>query len=128
MHGQALVLVVENNPDYLKLLDSHLKLLDLSCICAKEGIKALILAQTRQPNLIVLDIGLPDLNGLQVIYYLKRTSRTMRIPIIGMTSLISKEDESIRRAGADDCMTKPFNFYQLKAIVNRFLNPVTPYN
>ncbi|WP_017318852.1 response regulator [Mastigocladopsis repens] len=129
MYRQPLVLVVEQDLHYLELLNSHFKLLKLSCICAKQGIKALILSQTHQPDLILLDIALPDLNGLQVIHYLKRNPETTMIPIIGVTVLTSEQDgDSILLAGADDCITKPYNFPQLEAAIHCHLNRVHSYN
>jgi len=122
MSVQPFVLVVEQDLHYLELLNSHLKLLNVSCICAKEGIKALVLSQTHQPDLILLDIALPDLNGLQVIHYLKRNPETAMIPIIGMTTLTSEQEgNAILLAGADDCISKPYNFHELKAAIYRHL-------
>ena len=122
MDGQPLVLVVEQNLHNLELLNSRLKLLNLSCICAKQGVRALILAQTHQPDLILLDIMLPDLSGLQVIHYLKRNPETTRIPIIGVTTLTREQNgNSILLAGAEDCITKPYNFNQLEVVIRRHL-------
>lgn len=122
MDGKPLVLVVEQNLHNLELLNSHLKVLNLSCICAKQGVRALILAQTHQPDLILLDIMLPDLSGLQVIHYLKRNRETTRIPIIGVTTLTREQNgNSIILAGADDCITKPYNFNQLEVVIRRHL-------
>lgn len=129
MSMQPFVLVVEQEPQYLELLNSHLKLLNISCICAKQGIKALILAQTHQPDLILLDIALPDLSGLQVIHYLKRNPKTAMIPIIGVTTLTGEKDGNIIfMAGADDCITKPYNFHELEAAIYRHVSPVKSYN
>ena len=129
MSMQPFILVVEQEPQYLELLNSHLKLLNISCICAKQGIKALILAQTHQPDLILLDIALPDLSGLQIIHYLKRNPETAMIPIIGVTTLTGEKDGNIIfMAGADDCITKPYNFHELEAAIYRHLSPVESYN
>ena len=129
MSMQPFVLVVEQNLHYLELLNSHLKLLNVSCICVKQGIKALILAQTHQPDLILLDIALPDLSGLQVIHYLKRNPETTMIPIIGVTTLTREQDANcVLLAGADDCITKPYNFHELEAAIYRHLTPVQSYN
>lgn len=129
MDGQPLVLVVEQNLHNLEILNSHLKVLNFSCICAKQGVRALILAQTHQPDLILLDIMLPDLSGLQVIHYLKRNPETKRIPIIGVTTLTREQNgNSVFLAGADDCITKPYNLNQLEVVIQRHLCRLQPYN
>jgi two-component system, cell cycle response regulator DivK len=129
MSRQPLVLVVEQDVHDLEFLNSQLKLLNLSCICAKQGIRALVLSQTHQPNLILLNVALPDLSGLQVIHYLKRNSQTTMIPIIAVTVLTTEQDgNSILLAGADGCITKPYSFYQLKAVIHRYCSLVELYN
>ncbi|MBW4633081.1 MAG: response regulator [Iphinoe sp. HA4291-MV1] len=129
MCRQPLVLVVEQDPSYLELLNSYFKLLNVSCICAKQGIRALILAQTHQPDLILLDISISDLSGLQVIHYLRRNPETRMIPIIGVTTLTKEQDgNSILLAGADDCITKPYHHHQLKAAIHCHLNQVHSYS
>ncbi|MUG94266.1 response regulator [Scytonema sp. UIC 10036] len=119
MDRQPLVLVVEQNLHYLELLNSYCKILKLPCICAKQGIKALILAQTHQPDLILLDPDLADLSGFQVIHYLKHNERTMPIPILGMITSIREQDgNSLLFAGADRYISKPFHLHELKVAIN----------
>lgn len=129
MYRQPLVLVVEPDLHHLEFLNYQIKLLNLSCICAKQGIKSLILSKIHKPDLILLNIALPDLNGLQVIHYLKRNPETQMIPIIGITTLTSEEDgNSILLAGADHCITKPYNFHQLETVIKCYLGQVQSYN
>ncbi|WP_460201510.1 response regulator [Scytonema sp. NUACC21] len=118
MDKQPLVLLVEHNLHYLELLNSYFKRLNWLRICAKQGVKALSLAQTHQPNLILLDIALPDLSGLQVIHYLKQNQETRTIPIIGMIASTREEDgNNVLLVGADSYISKPCNFYDLEQAI-----------
>ncbi|MFB2769736.1 PleD family two-component system response regulator [Pelatocladus sp. BLCC-F211] len=123
MNRQPLILVVEPNLHELEILNSYIKKLQFSCMCAKQGVRALIMAQTHKPDLIFLDMVLPDLNSIQVIYYLKRNLETKQIPIIGLTSGSSTEDlNPALNTGAVDCIAKPFNFQQIEFCLRRHLS------
>ncbi|MEH2158794.1 hypothetical protein [Nostoc sp.] len=79
MNGQPLILVVEQSLHDLELLNSHLGILNFSCICTKQGVRAVILAQTHQPDLILLDMMLSNLSANRVIDDLKHDSKTATI-------------------------------------------------
>lgn len=129
INRQPLILVVEPNLDELEILNSYIKKLQFSCMCAKQGVRALILAQTHKPDLIFLDMVLPDLNSIQVIYYLKRNSETKQIPIIGLTSGSSAEDfNPALQSGAIDCIAKPVNFHQIQFCLHRHLSILHSFN
>ncbi|OKH11800.1 two-component system response regulator [Fischerella major NIES-592] len=129
MHGKPLILVVEPNLHELEILNSYLKKLEFSCMCAKQGVRALIMAQTHKPDLIFLDMVLPDLSSIQVIYYLKRNPETNQIPIIGLTSGSSAEDfNPLLQTGAVDCIAKPFNFHQIQFCLRRHLSLLHSFN
>jgi DNA-binding response OmpR family regulator len=126
MNGQPLILVVEQNLHTLKLLNFHLKSLNFSCICAKQGIKALILAQTHQPNLIILDMMISDISSGQVIDYLKREPKTAKIPIIAVLPWYSvQESQRLFLNGIDDYITKPYDFNKLEAVLSHHLNQLS---
>ncbi|MBE9036280.1 response regulator [aff. Roholtiella sp. LEGE 12411] len=125
MNGQPLILVVEKNLHDLELLNSHLAILNFSCICTKQGVRATILAQNYQPNLILLDMMLSDLSANQVINYLKHNPKTASIPIIAVKPLTKVQEYDFKRiAGSDDCITKPYDFNQLEIVVHRNLNQI----
>jgi two-component system, cell cycle response regulator DivK len=122
MNRQSLILVVEQNLHNLQLLKSHLETLNFSCICAKQGIKALMLAQAHKPDLILLDTMLPDLICIEVINRLKQNLETANIPIVAMTVLTSlQHSDLIFLTGADDCITKPCDLNELDVVLNRYL-------
>src|SRR5689334_24137816 len=118
MDGRPLILVVEKNLHDLELLDSHLKTLNLSCISTKQGARAVILAQTHQPDLILLDMMLSDLSGSQIIELLKQDPKTATIPIIALIPLtwVVNKNLSVLR-GADNYITKPYDFTNLELVI-----------
>ncbi|MBD2525004.1 PleD family two-component system response regulator [Nostoc sp. FACHB-133] len=122
MNGMPLILVVEHNLHDLELLNSHLRILNFSCICTKQGVRAVMLAQTHQPDLILLDTMLCNLSANRVIHDLKHNSKTATIPIIAVTHLTDlQDDESTTLAGFDDCITKPYDFNQLEVVISRHI-------
>jgi two-component system, cell cycle response regulator DivK len=129
MDKQPLILIVEQNLYNLKLVNSCLKALNLACICSKQGAKTLLLAQTHQPNLILLDIMLPDLSSVEIINYLKHDPKTAMIPIIAIFPGNTTQNLNyILRAGADDSITKPYDFSDLEIVIRRHLSQQQSYN
>ncbi len=123
MNGQPLILVVEKNLHDLELLNSHLGILNFSCICTKQGVRAVILAQNYQPDLILLDMMLSDLSANKVINYLKHNPKTAIIPIIAVKPMTRVQERTCHMsADSDDCITKPYNFNQLEIVVRRNLS------
>ncbi|MBD2595896.1 response regulator [Nostoc spongiaeforme FACHB-130] len=119
MKRQPLILVVEENLYNLELLNYHLKALHYACICAKQGIKALIFSQTHQPDLIILDMMISDITGGQVIDYLKQDKKTAKIPIIAVIPwYLEKNSERLFLTGTDAYLTKPYNLHKLDAVLS----------
>ena len=87
------LLVVEDNPVSLRLLKQLLKAHGYEVLGTPEGLQALDLAREEQPDLILMDIRLPDISGLEVTRLLKQDDRTETIPIIAVTALASPEYE-----------------------------------
>jgi putative two-component system response regulator len=105
----ATVLVVDDTPTNLTLLAQVLKP-DYRVLLAVNGHKALEIAQRQSPDLIVLDVMMPELDGYEVCRRLKAAPATRRIPIIFLTALTRPEDESAGfEAGGADFIHKPFN-------------------
>ncbi|MBD2442206.1 response regulator [Dolichospermum sp. FACHB-1091] len=121
-HQQPLVLAVEDNDDSLLLMSYTLELLGCRSICQKESSRTLFMAKEYQPDLILLDIFLPGMSGLDVIQYLKGESLTCHIPVVAVTVLTGTEDKkSILKAGFDDYISKPYMIEELEAIIRRLL-------
>ncbi len=109
------ILVVDDEPKIVKLVRDYLERAGFAVRAAADGAAALDLARTEKPDLIVLDLGLPKLDGLDVTRELRKTSRA---PIIMLTARSEETDKLIGlELGADDYITKPFSPKELVARV-----------
>ncbi|MEO1253929.1 MAG: response regulator transcription factor [Bacteroidota bacterium] len=109
------VLIIEDDPEITNLLDIHLK--DLSCesITAADGKKGYELAVTENPDLIILDISLPEMDGIEVCQKVRAKQTT---PIIMLTAKSEEIDRVLGlEVGADDYITKPFSIREFTARV-----------
>ena len=124
---QAQILAVDDNEDNLLLLSEVLNVFDCSLITATKGQIALVLAQAYHPDLILLDVMLPDLNGAEVVRHLKQSPDTENIPVIAVTALAREEDRHrLLAAGCDEYITKPYMLEDLEAIVRCYLPSKKP--
>jgi len=118
------ILVVEDEPLIAQMLADKLSELYVEVIRASNGVEALGLAWERDPDLILLDIMMPKMDGFEVAKILKSNPKTSHIPIVFLTAKTQVEDR-VRglELGAEDYITKPFNFQELilriKAILTR---------
>lgn len=120
---QQVVLVVDDNEDNLVLLTFLVEQFDCICITATNGQMALELAESYLPTLILLDIMLPDLDGIEVISRLRKNPLTRIIPIIAVTAMARAEDrERILSAGCAHCVTKPYGVEDIEALLSRYLS------
>lgn len=121
--NQFLILVVDDNPKNLQILSSILYKEGYTVLFASNGKQALDMAQNQSPDLILLDINLPDLDGFEVCKQLKQNPLTKDIPIMFITGRIETEDIVLGfKVGAVDYITKPFNIVELLSRVNTHLN------
>ena len=122
MPGVALVLVVEDDPVILKLLEVNFDLEGYEVIVAKDGEEGLELARTGAPDVIVSDIMMPRLSGLELLAALKEDTKTAEIPVILLSAKAQTGDvRSGLEAGAADYITKPFEPLDLLERVQRLL-------
>ncbi|TAF09650.1 MAG: response regulator [Nostocales cyanobacterium] len=120
---QPLILVVEDHDDSLLLLSYALELLGCRFFCQNDSYSTLLVAKEYQPDLILLDILLPGMNGLEVVQYLKREPLTCHIPVVAVTALAGQaQQERILGAGFDDYISKPYMLEDLEAIIHRLLD------
>jgi DNA-binding response OmpR family regulator len=116
------VLVVDDEPDALELVAFNLKAAGMDVTTAAEGNEALKKARLILPNLIVLDIMLPEVDGIEICKILRRDPKTSGIPIIMLTAKAAEVDRVIGlELGADDYVTKPFSPRELILRVKRLL-------
>lgn len=124
MPEQKNVLVVENDALNLKLVNDLLRYHGYAILSTGSGKEALDLAGQRRPDLILLEIHLPDVSGIEVIRQLKADAHTKAIPIVAVTAFAMPEDRTnILANGADDYVSKPFRVVELLEIVHRYTTP-----
>ena len=119
---EARILVVDDEPDVLELVVFHLKKEKYKVAIADNGDKALKIAREQVPNLIILDLMLPGISGLEICQLLKQNPKTTEIPILMLTARAGEEDR-VRglELGAHDYVTKPFSPRELVLRVNNLL-------
>ena len=121
MTDKSTVLAVDDTPENLHLLMDLLKD-DYAILAAKDGEKAIKLAHAKKPDIILLDVMMPGMNGYEVIEKLKSDDETRDIPVIFITALSEADDETKGlEMGAIDYITKPFNPSIVKARVKNHL-------
>lgn len=119
----ARILIAEDDPASSRLLDYRLRSLGHETITVLDGGEAVKTAMKAKPDLILLDIMMPVLNGFQVLRKLKRQEATKDIPIIMLTAKAQEKDVVFGlETGAVDYIIKPFSFAELIARVNRTLS------
>ena len=114
----AVVLIVEDNSANMTLATFLLQSAGHSILTARDAEAGLVLARTEHPDLILMDIQLPGMDGLQAIALLKQDVSTRAIPVIALTALAMKGDEErIRAAGSDGYIAKPIRYQEFLAAV-----------
>jgi two-component system, cell cycle response regulator DivK len=114
----ATILIVEDNATNMKLSTFLLESADYTVIAATNAETALTLAREAHPELILMDIQLPGMDGLQATALLKADDATKDIPVIALTALAMKGDEErILAAGCDGYIAKPLDYKDFLAVV-----------
>lgn len=116
------ILLVEDYPHVVEVLQTRLENAGYRVLAAYDGQEGLKMARQHNPDLIILDIMLPKLNGYKVCRLLKFDAKFRHIPIIMLTSRTRERDEATGRAtGADEYITKPYDAKQLLQIIQKYL-------
>ncbi len=123
-NDRTTVMVVDDDQDNLLLIGYQVSLLiNCSVISASDGSTAIAMAQQFQPCLILLDVMLPDMDGLNVVRQLKQDPKTQHIPVIAVSAIAqSQEIERAIEAGFDDYLSKPYELEDLESLINRYLS------
>jgi two-component system cell cycle response regulator DivK len=117
------VLVVEDNDLNMKLFHDLLEAHGYNILQTKDGMEALRLAREHMPDLILMDIQLPEVSGLEVTKWLKEDESLKTIPVIAVTAFAMKGDEEkIREGGCEAYIAKPISVANFLQTVERFVN------
>ena len=118
----ARILIIEDNPANMKLASLLLLNAGHTVLCAIDAETGLTLARADQPDLILMDIQLPGMDGLAATALLKKDATTAAIPIIALTAMAMKEDqEKTRAAGCDAYIAKPLRYQELYEVIDALL-------
>ncbi len=121
------ILVVEDEPDIRRLIVLHLERGGFRCVTAASGPEALRLATSRSPDLVVLDLLLPGMDGLEVCRRLRADPATASVPIVMLTARADEVDRVVGlELGADDYIAKPFSPKELVARLRAVLRRAQP--
>ncbi len=122
--NEKLIVLVEDNPKNMKLLRdvlNHAGYEVLEAISAEDGI---VLAQERSPDLVLMDVQLPGMDGLEAVKALKHDDRTTTLPVIAVTAFAMKDDRKrALDAGFDGYLEKPISVQALREEVRKFIGP-----
>jgi len=116
------ILIVEDNQELVKVMQIGLNN-PYDTIPAMTGEQAVDMAVTQLPDLILMDIIMPEMNGLEAASLIRENPKTRSIPILAVTALNSHKDkEKCLKSGCDDYIAKPFTFEQLRSRIEKLLN------
>ena len=119
---QSTVMVVDDNPDMVTIVKTILEIKGYGVQSAYNGLEVFNLLQKQKSDLILLDIMMPQMNGLEVLTRLKENPDTASIPVILLSAKALDEDIRVGyKLGADEYITKPFTRTQLMTSINRLL-------
>lgn len=119
------ILVVEDNILNMKLFHDLLEMGGYNVLQAKDGMEGWRMAREQRPNLILIDIQLPDVDGLQVTKWLKADENLKSIPVIAVTAYaMSGDKEKILESGCDAYITKPISLSDFLETIEHFDKPL----
>jgi two-component system cell cycle response regulator DivK len=116
------VLIVEDNELNMKLFNDLLEAHGYATVQTRNGLEALDLARAHRPDLILMDIQLPEVSGLQVTQWIKEDASLRHIPVIAITAFAMKGDEEkIRQGGCEAYLSKPISVVKFLETVRNFI-------
>ncbi|MBO0733868.1 MAG: response regulator [Methylocapsa sp.] len=117
------ILIVEDNELNMKLFNDLLEAHGYKTLQTRNGKQALELTRLHRPDLILMDIQLPEVSGLQVTQWIKEDKELSHIPVIAITAFAMKGDEEkIRRGGCEAYLSKPISILKFLETVRTYLN------
>jgi two-component system, cell cycle response regulator DivK len=116
------VLIVEDNELNMKLFDDLLGAHGYDTVKTRDGTRVLEIAREHKPDLILMDIQLPEVSGIEVTQWLKSDKDLKKIPVVAVTAFAMKGDEEkIRQGGCEDYISKPISITEFMKVVRKHL-------
>jgi len=120
--GRKTVLIVEDNELNMKLFNDLLEAQGYRVLQTRDGLSALDIAKANMPDLILMDIQLPEVSGIEVTKWLKEDDRLRHIPVIAVTAFAMKGDEEkIREGGCEAYISKPISVVSFLQTIDGYL-------
>ncbi len=117
------ILIAEDNELNMKLFNDLLEAHDYNILQTRDGMEALKIAREKKPDLILMDIQLPEVSGLEVTKWIKEDENLRSIPVIAVTAFAMKGDEEkIREGGCEAYIAKPISVSHFLETVQKFLS------
>lgn len=117
------ILIVEDHPDMRRLLSLELTVMGFEAITAQNGREGVEMAISEQPDLVLLDLMMPEMDGWNAARILRATPETKDIPILAETALANWKDlSSCMEAGCNDYLVKPFTYEELQQKISAFIS------
>jgi DNA-binding response OmpR family regulator len=122
MNEKIRILLIDDHQTVFRLIEAIFRIRGYTLLYAGSGQQGIVMARQEQPDMILLDVMMPDIDGFKVCQYLKENESTKRIPIMFLTARGAEDDmETGRKAGADGFMTKPFQTIDVLNQIERML-------
>lgn len=119
---KKLILIVDDQPDLVELLQMTLEFFGFEVLVAKNGLEAVEITHLKLPDLIVMDIFMPVMDGIQATSLIRLNPKTKAIPILAATAnAVTGDRERCLAAGCDDYILKPFSYQELAAAIEKLL-------
>lgn len=126
MSKKIRVLLIDDHQTVFRLLEAIVRIKGYTLLYADSGQQGIVKAREEKPDLILLDVMMPDLDGFKVCQYLKDNAETKDIPVMFLTARGAEDDlDRGRRAGAEGFMTKPFQTIDVLNQIERILSGQT---
>jgi len=121
--AKSTIMVVDNDPDFVDIIRARLEQREFNVLCVSSGSQALAALEKQKPDLILLDIMMPEMDGFEVLRRLKAAPETSSIPVILLSALDRYEDTLTgHEMGADHYITKPFKCADLITVIDHLLS------
>lgn len=127
MSQKVRILLIDDHQTVQRLMEAMLHIRNYQLIYAENGRQGINMAREEQPDLILLDVMMPELDGFKVCQYLKEDEKTKDIPVMFLTARGAEGDlETGRKVGAEDFITKPFQTMEVLNVIERLLEERSP--